>query len=107
MEGEPVSVIINLPAETESKLKALAASTGQALDDYLRGLIEEAISREVTRTNGTRAAEGEAKGKTWGEIVVPLQEAFRESGTTEAEFDDLVEQARDEVWRERQAGKRS
>jgi len=39
------------------------------------------------------------------EILAPIHEEFRQSGMTEDELSALIDEAREEVWQEKQRGK--
>jgi hypothetical protein len=56
-----MSVLLNLPAETERLLKEKAARTGQTLEGYLQALAE----REATILNGTRPRPAELTAEEW------------------------------------------
>jgi hypothetical protein len=47
-----------------------------------------------------------AKEKTFAEIAAPFAKSFEESGMTEEELDALIEEARQEVWEEKQRAKK-
>lgn len=40
--------------------------------------------------------------KTLAEILEPFRRAFAESGLTEEEWDAMIEEAREEIWQEKQ-----
>jgi hypothetical protein len=86
-------VTLTLPPDTERKLRDKAGAAGMTLEDYLRRLAESDVSN------------GAPRPATFDEVVAPVRRAFLESGMTDAELADLVEEARDEVWRERTARK--
>ena len=48
---------------------------------------------------------GERASPSLSQILAPIHEEFRQSGMTEAELSSLIEEARDEVWQEKQRGK--
>jgi siderophore synthetase component len=86
------AVTVHLPPETERTLREKATSAGVTLEAYLRELAE----RDATRS---------ARAATLDEILAPVREGFAESGMTEDELTVLFEEARDEVWREKQQGR--
>jgi len=49
----------------------------------------------------------EIQKPTFDEIVAPLRQDFEASGMTEAEFDALIEEMREEVWQEKQSGRKA
>ena len=88
------SVTVILPPDTERKLREKAVSAGLTLETYLSRLAE------TDATNGTPR-----RTATFDEIVAPVRRAFIESGMTDDDISDLVEEAREEVWQEKPARK--
>jgi len=78
---------IELNPETEAKLKDRAVALGFEVDDYVESLIEKDLD----------------KSKTLDEIFAPVRREFEESGMSEDELDDLIYQARREVYAEKKA----
>ena len=78
---------IELKPETEAKLKNRVVALGFEVDDYIENLIEKDLD----------------KPKTLDEIFAPVRQEFKEQGMTEDEFDDLIYQARREVYAEKKA----
>ncbi len=78
---------IELKPETEAKLKNRAVALGFDVDDYVENIIEKELN----------------KPKTLDEIFAPVREEFEESGMTEIELDDVIYQARREVYAEKKA----
>ena len=78
---------IELKPETEAKLKDRAVALGFEVDDYVENLIEKDLD----------------KSKTLDEIFAPVRQEFKKSGMTEDELDDLIYQARREVYAEKKA----
>lgn len=77
--------------EAEEKLLgARAATVGKTAAVYVR----ELVARDLKSLG------------SFDEILAPIRKEFAESGMTEAEWDELIEQAREEVWQEQQ-GKKS
>lgn len=75
---------------------------------YVRQLIE----KDVGDVNGgpeagpsVPADAAPQAGRAFAEILAPIHQDFRDSGMTETELDALIEECRDEVWREQQARK--
>ncbi len=84
-----MTLTLHLPPETAAWLRARAAARGQDVAAYLQQLIEE-----------DRRTEPPLK-----EILAPLRKDVEESGVTDEELDALVEEIREEIWQEKQAGK--
>lgn len=82
-----MSLTITLKPETEAKLKNRAVALGCEVGDYVENLIEKELD----------------KPKTLDEIFAPVRREFEESGMTEDELDDLIYQARREVYAEKKA----
>jgi plasmid stability protein len=80
---------IELPEVVERQLAERAGHEGKTVETLARELIEKAIAPE----------------KTLDEILAPFREEFAQSGMTEAEWDVLIEEAREEVWQEKQGKK--
>ena len=82
-----MTLTIELKPEMEAKLKNRAVALGFEVDDYVENLIEKELD----------------KPKTLDEIFAPVRREFEESGMTEDELDDLIYQARREVYAEKKA----
>ena len=91
-----MTVTLNLAPETERRLKERAARSGQTLEAYLQHVLE----REVQASTSEVGAGPETRPLK--EILAPIHAEFRQSGMTEGELDALIEECRDEVWKERQ-----
>lgn len=78
---------IILKPETETLLINRAAAKGYDIDDYIKKLVNEDSD----------------KMRTLDEIFAPVHKEFEESGMTEDELDDLIYQARREVYAEKKA----
>jgi hypothetical protein len=86
-------VTVHLPPETERTLRQKATSAGLSLEVYLQKLAQ-------------RDAEGGTPtSPTLDEILAPVREGFAESGLSEDEITALFEEAREEVWQEKQRSK--
>ena len=91
---------MSLEVETERlEISGLPSGTTHALE-------------ELGRRNGNKSAEEYARTvleakilaqKPFNEILAPAREGFAESGMTDDELDALVEQAREDFYRERAA----
>jgi len=93
---ETMTLTLQLPSEIEKQLLERAAQAGQSVEGLALNLIAQAL-----RDNGARSH----AGKTFAEIFAPVREEFRQSGMTEEELSRLIEEARNEAWREKQARK--
>ncbi len=80
-----MTLTIDLKPETELKLKNKALAKGFEVADYVENLIEKDIDPR----------------KTLDEIFAPVRQEFKEQGMTEDELDDLIYQARREVFAEK------
>lgn len=89
--GMEVVVSFSLPADEERKLLARATEKGKDVPSYLRDLVEKDLT-------------GPPK---LSDILAPIREDFRQSGMTEDELASLIEETRDDVWREKERGKPS
>jgi hypothetical protein len=81
-----MTLTIDLPAETEQKLRARAAATGKDVATLVREAVEEKLRAPLP---------------TFAEILAPVHEDFRQSGMTDAELDALLEGTLAEVRTER------
>ncbi len=89
-----MTITIDLPIETEEKVKTQALHNGVTLDDYVKTLIAEAAERR-------ERMEKESE-KSFDEILAPIQKGFQESGMSEEEILEFFEEVREEVWQEKQ-----
>ncbi len=94
MEPNPLpsaemTITLRLSPDEEKRLLERATESGQDVTSYVRQLIQCDISKPVSLS----------------EILAPVREDFRRSGMTEDELSSLIEEARDEVWQEKQRGK--
>jgi hypothetical protein len=83
-----MTITIELPADTEKKLLAQAAASGQDV----KALVVQAVEEKL------RMAQ-----LTFDQILAPIQENFRTSGMSAAELDSLLEDTLAEVRTERRA----
>jgi hypothetical protein len=81
-----MTITIDLPPETEKKLKAKAARRGEDVPLYVSRLIEQDID----------------PARTLEQILGPIRKGFSESGMSDDELEQMFEEAREEVWAERQ-----
>ncbi len=86
MQTETLEVT-GLRTETLEAIGRKAQQAGKTIGEYVRGVIETEV----------------ASDQTFVQILEPIRRSFDESGLTEAELDDLIETAREEVWQAKQA----
>jgi predicted transcriptional regulator len=84
-----MTVTIDLPPELEQILRQQAARKNQDVTTFVLQAVQEKIAR----------------GQTFDEICAPFAAAVTASGISDEEFDRLVEEAREEVWQEKQGKK--
>ena len=89
-----MTITIDLPPKTEEKVKLQALKDGVKIEDYIRSLIEEASEKR-------ERIEKELK-KPFAEILAPIHKEFEESGMSEEELTEFLEELREEVWQEKQ-----
>jgi hypothetical protein len=80
-----MTITIRLSESVERLLADRAAKAGKSIEDVAL----ESIERDVVG------------GKTMAEIMAPFAAEFAASGMTEEELDALVEEAREEIYREK------
>lgn len=85
------SVTIAMLPDTERKLRQKAVPVGLTLESYLGQLAENEASNGIPERKAT-----------FDEIVAPVRNAFQESGMTDNDITDLIQEAREEVWQEKQ-----
>jgi hypothetical protein len=78
-----MTITIDLKPEQEKRLAERAAKAGQDIAAYVRRLIDRDID----------AASLDA-------ILAPVRREFEESGMTDDDLADLVEEAREDIWLE-------
>lgn len=80
-----MTLSISITPEAEARLRQRAAATGEPLDVYAAKVLEQA-----------------ATAPTLEELLAPARRQIADSGMSDREFDELVNELRDEVWREKQ-----
>ncbi len=80
-----MTVVLELKPEIEEALQKKARDNGFEVNGYLEKLIEKDIDRT----------------KTIDEILAPVRQEFEESGMTEDELDEFIEEIREEVYQEK------
>ncbi len=80
-----MDITISLSSEEERALLERASASGDDVASYIHRLIERHV-----RGSGALS-----------ELLAPIRREFAESGMSEDELDSLVEETREEVWREK------
>jgi predicted transcriptional regulator len=80
-----MTLTLELPAETERELSALAKVSGRTPEAVAAELLERHLAL-----------------RTMDEILAPFRKEVAESGMTEAELDAFFQEVRQEVWDEQQ-----
>ena len=105
-ERTTMSVTLNLSPESEYRLRQLAAQSGQTLEDYLQQYLE----RDLLGANGSEvvpdAGPAPHAGMTFKEILAPIRQEFAQSGMTEEELNELLQESLDEVRSERRKARK-
>lgn len=91
-----MTLTIPILPETEKRLRELAAQAGQTVEVFIGELVE----RGTHSHNGRDTPSGT---KTFDQIFGPLRKEVDESGVSDEELDNLLAQAREQVWEERKA----
>lgn len=76
--------ITNLPPSVIEAVEDRARKIGTTAEDYVRYLIEEDLASALSMRV----------------LFAPVREQIKESGISDTELDELLEEARDEVYRE-------
>lgn len=82
-----MSVVVELNPDVEVALKKKAHAKGSRLDEYVAGVLKAHVDL----------------GPSYEEVMAPLWRDFEESGMTEDELDEFMNEIRDEVWQEKRA----
>jgi hypothetical protein len=85
-----VSIVVDLPPDLQRRLADHTARMGVEPAKYVEVLIQRDLD----------------SSSRLDQVLAPVRRQFEESGMTEDDLDELVEEAREEIWRERQAGAR-
>lgn len=81
-----MTLSIDLPVDLEKSVRQQAARRGQDVTTFVLQAVEEKV----------------AKARTLEEISRPFADAVAATGMTDQELDDFFEEARNEVWQEKQ-----
>ena len=84
-----MTVTINFPPDLEKTVRQQAAKNGQDVSAFVVQAVNEKL----------------AKARTFDEICAPFAQAVTASGISDDEFDRIFEEAREEVWQEKQSKK--
>jgi hypothetical protein len=98
-----MSIIRDLPPETERELCERAIANGQTVEGFIRELVE----REVVTTGGVHAVSMPRPSNHLDEILEPVRREFEESGMTDEELVQFLTEVRDEVRKGRRVRKTS
>ena len=85
--------ITGIPSELLRRLDERVRQCGGDRNTYIREVLEKEL-----------AGPQPGSGLAFDEIAAPLRQDFQASGMSEEELGALVEEAREEVWREQQSG---
>jgi hypothetical protein len=77
-------ITINLSPEQERRLTERAAQAGQEVSTYVHYLIDRGLAAE-----------------TLDAILAPVRRDFEQSGMSDEDLAALVEEAREDIWREK------
>ncbi|HXG66734.1 MAG TPA: hypothetical protein VNO70_16655 [Blastocatellia bacterium] len=83
-----MGMTITLPEDLADEVRRAASRQGQDAERYAISALRKAVNKP-----------------SLDEILAPFRKEFAESGMTEDEFDNLIEEARQEIWEEKQAKK--
>ena len=81
---ETIALTIHVSKDTGAILEEKAKIQGKDVSEYVEDLIEKEMDRP----------------RTLDEILAPVRKNFAESGMTEDELDDLIENERQAIWKE-------
>lgn len=93
-----MSLTITLPPETEQLLRETAARNGQSAEEYARNIIKQAVG---ARNGNQEARPVAATLLPSDEALAGFRKEVQESGITDEELFTLVEEVREEVYREK------
>jgi hypothetical protein len=95
-ERKKMTVTLNLSPEAEQKVRELAAQAGTSVERFIERHVEELARRRPAVGQAAPATE------TWEEVCAPLAAAMQGGEVSDDELAHLVEEAREEVWQEKQ-----
>lgn len=85
-----MDITISIRPEMQETLQERALQSGQDVEAYIERLLEKALSSPASIDD----------------LLAPVRKQFAKSGMTEDELDALIEEAREEVWQEKQGQER-
>ena len=80
-----MDITISLPPEEEKQLLERASASGEDVTAYIYRLLKRHVKGPVALAA----------------LLEPVRREFADSGMSEDELDSLVEEAREEIWREK------
>lgn len=89
-----MTITIDLPSEVEARIKNQASENGLNIEEYIKELIDKESERRQKLKTGEE--------NTFAEILAPVHKEFEESGMSEEELTEFLEELREEVWQEQQ-----
>ncbi len=84
-----MTLTLELPPDLEKTVRAQAAKNGQDVGAFILQAVNEKL----------------AKARTFDDICAPFADAVVASGMRDDELDRLFEEAREEVWQQKQSKK--
>lgn len=89
-----MTVVLELEPEIEEKIKMQASKDGLKVEVYVQSIVKEATNK---RERIEKLAE-----KSFDEILAPVRQDFDESGMSEDELNEFIDDLREKVWQEKQ-----
>ncbi len=89
--------MIEIKPEIETSAAKQAEKDGLPLSDYLSSVLKDAVVKRDEIDSLSKL--------TFREIFDPVRRQIKESGISEDELTELLEEAREEAWQERQIKK--
>ncbi|MBL8864214.1 MAG: hypothetical protein KF873_00620 [Gemmataceae bacterium] len=84
-----MSITIELSEASEKRLAECAARYGRTPEDFAAKVLDR-----------------ELHARSLDEVLAPFRQEVAESGMTEEEFGDFIQEIREEIWKEKHAGHR-
>lgn len=89
-----MTVVLELEPKIEEKIKTQASKDGLNVEAYVRSIVEE--------TTNKRERIEKLVEKSFDEILAPVRQDFDESGMSEDELNEFIDDLREKVWQEKQ-----
>ncbi|MEW6130671.1 MAG: hypothetical protein AB1757_26810 [Acidobacteriota bacterium] len=83
-----MDITITIEPEVQAKLQQRAQSLGQDIKEFVESVVKQEALKPV---------------KSVDEILAPVRQEFAESGMTEDELDDFLNDVREKAWQEKPA----